>query len=622
MLLTAKRRPRSRDLTPARRFRVRLCLEELEARTVLSTYTPTQITTAYGFSGIALAGGARGDGLGQTIAIVDAYHSPNIKADLAAFSTRYGLPQLDTDPTSPNPKFTQLDLSGGRLSPPGDDWTFETALDVEWAHAVAPKANILLVEAASDGLDATGKPADLLTAVTTAANTPGVSVVSMSWGANEVPAETQWDSIFTTPGVVFVAASGDSGAGTIWPSVSPNVVSVGGTTLRLTTSSTISSETSWGNGQYSWYFGGSGGGFSQYEPLPSYQQNAGITSTYTQFGARLNPDVAYDANPSTGFAVINAGRLYTVGGTSAGAPQWAGLFAIANQARQAAGLSPLNSSDPQEALKTLYQSPGSLHDITSGNSTGYYAVVNSSGAVTGYINVAARPGFDLVTGLGSPKAGAVVAALAPGGTSTASPLASTAASSSTPTGSSSSTGTRRLDITASSSSAAGGLVAVLATPAPSSVVNPQFTLPATSVTLRAPAVVVAPPPSTSAFPLAPVFAGGPDAVAEGAEPVDPNAVPGENRPGPAVPPAGPVAPQVPPAVPMPQREVPGPEQEGPADGVPLPGSVEQAPSGELNESPSPVASSAAGFGLAAALALPWWRAPRRTEDRRRPGLRK
>src|SRR5579884_2766249 len=155
-LLTAKRRRRSSDLTSPRRFRTRLALEELESRTVLSAYTPTQITTAYGFSGITLANGARGDGSGQTIAIVDAYYDPRVASDLAAFNSRYGLPQLDGLGT--DGKFTQLDLSGGRLSPSGDDWTYETALDVEWAHAVAPKANILLVEAASDGADATGKP--------------------------------------------------------------------------------------------------------------------------------------------------------------------------------------------------------------------------------------------------------------------------------------------------------------------------------------------------------------------------------------------------------------------------------------------------------------------------------
>jgi subtilase family serine protease len=139
--------------------------------------------------------------------------------------------------------------------------------------------------------------------------------------------------------VTFVAASGDSGIGTIWPATSPNVVSVGGTSLKLNSSNNISSETGWGSGNLSFFFGGSGGGFSQVEPLPSYQQ--GITTKengfkLTDFGARLNPDVAYDANPSTGFPVYDAADngWFTVGGTSAGAPQWAALIAIANQGRQ------------------------------------------------------------------------------------------------------------------------------------------------------------------------------------------------------------------------------------------------------------------------------------------------
>jgi len=165
------------------------------------------------------------------------------------------------------------------------------------------------VEAASDLQNAsTGEPTDLLHAVKTAATYPGVDVVSMSWGIGEVPKETNWDSYFSTPGVTFVAASGDSGAGTIWPAVSPNVVSVGGTTLNLTKSNTIASETGWGYGLWSSYFGGSGGGFSQYESLPSYQANAGISKLYTQFGVRLSPDVAYVADPNTGSRDLAGGR--------------------------------------------------------------------------------------------------------------------------------------------------------------------------------------------------------------------------------------------------------------------------------------------------------------------------
>src|SRR5262249_10872743 len=162
------------------------------------------------------------------------------------------------------------------------DWSAETSLDVEWAHAVAPGAKILLVEAPSDSIN------DLMSAINYARQQAGVSVVSMSWGIPEgylnPSAEKAYDSYFTTPAghqaITFVAASGDSGAwyGADWPAISPNVLSVGGTTLRITTATgSYGSETAWS---------GSGGGVSTVETEPSYQQ--GVQST----GRRTGPDVA------------------------------------------------------------------------------------------------------------------------------------------------------------------------------------------------------------------------------------------------------------------------------------------------------------------------------------------
>jgi subtilase family serine protease len=184
---------------------------------LLAVYTPAQIANAYGFSKVSFQGVA-GDGSGQTIAIVDAYYDPTISRDLAVFDAKYHLPALDG--VNGRGTFTQLDLSGGVTGPTGG-WSIETALDVEWAHAIAPKANILLVEAASDNLDLKGAPTDLLNAVDVAASQPGVSTVSMSWGLYEFPGEVGLDSHFTKPGVTFVAASGDSGAPPLWPAVSP-----------------------------------------------------------------------------------------------------------------------------------------------------------------------------------------------------------------------------------------------------------------------------------------------------------------------------------------------------------------------------------------------------------------
>ena len=192
------------------------CLTPLPLASAANTsvYTPSQIRSAYGFNNLSY------DGTGQTTAIVTANDDPNITGDLKAFDTTFGL----ADP----PSFVKAIPEG---QPPADaGWAIETALDVEWAHAIAPKANILLVEAKSTNGN------DLLNAVDYARNQPGVVVVSMSWGGPEFFGESSTDSTLSTPaghaGVVFVAAAGDTGAlqGPEWPSVSPNVVAVGGTT--------------------------------------------------------------------------------------------------------------------------------------------------------------------------------------------------------------------------------------------------------------------------------------------------------------------------------------------------------------------------------------------------------
>ena len=198
-------------------------------------YTPQQIQNAYGVNQIKFSGGTvAGNGAGQTIAIVDAYNDPNITSDLAKFDSEFGL----FAPAS----FT-VDNLGASTTNAG--WALETSLDVEWAHAVAPKANIVLVEASSASLSS------LFNAVIYARDQPGVSVVSMSWGTTEFWGESAYDSICTTPaghtGVTFVAASGDSGAwdGPMYPSVSPKVLAVGGTSLTLAAGSTYGSETGW-----------------------------------------------------------------------------------------------------------------------------------------------------------------------------------------------------------------------------------------------------------------------------------------------------------------------------------------------------------------------------------------
>jgi subtilase family serine protease len=327
---------------------------------------PSQIQHAYGFDQLAAPGAYNSLGAGQTIAIVDAYGSPTIQKDLNTFSAQYGLPA------------TTVQIAYPTGTPRGTDagWALETALDVEWAHAIAPGATILLVAAK------TASFGNLLACVDYAASR--ARQVSMSWGAGEFYGEWYYDYHFSNkPGVTFTASSGDNGAGVEWPAASPYVTSVGGTTLYLDSSNNLISETAWS---------GSGGGISYYEYEPSYQY------AWQSSGARTVPDVSYNGDPNTGVAVYDStpysgyAGWWEVGGTSAGAPQWAALAAIANVGRTSA----LGQVDA-----TLYSlSTGSSYhtlfdDVLTGNNGGY-----SAGA-----------GYDMVTGLGSPFANHLVPTL-------------------------------------------------------------------------------------------------------------------------------------------------------------------------------------------------------------------
>ena len=306
-------------------------------------YSPGQIRHAYAFDQIP------GDGAGQTIGIVVAYGSRTIQSDLNQFCATFGIPM------------TTVNVYYPQGVPRADSgWALETSLDVEWAHAIAPGARIVLVVAASDSLS------NLLNAVDYAVAL-GAKQVSMSWGASEFWSETSYDHHFNRSGVTFVASSGDNGAGVSWPAASPYVVGVGGTILSLDYYGNIISETAWS---------GSGGGISAYEPRPAYQNG------WQGASGRGVPDVSYDADPNTGVAVYisnyhgHTGWL-TVGGTSAGAPQWAAVSALINATFG------IRLSD-----SVLYSFGNSSYfrDITSGCNGTYCATA----------------GYDYVTGFGSP----------------------------------------------------------------------------------------------------------------------------------------------------------------------------------------------------------------------------
>lgn len=333
---------------------------------------PSQIRHAYSFDQLTCSytgtfGNTNLCGYGQTIAIVDAYDDPNISKDLTTFSNQFGLP----DCTSTNGCFVKATPQGKPRSDSG--WALEESLDVQWAHAMAPGAKIVLVEAKSASFS------NLLNAVDYAAS-KGASQVSMSWGGSEFSSESNYDYHFNKNNVSFFASSGDSGSGTIYPAVSPYVVAVGGTTLNVDSLGNVSSETAWS---------GSGGGPSLYESEQSYQTNYGITSN----GKRAVPDVSYNADPNTGVPVYDSFGYqgskgwFQVGGTSAGAPQWAALSAIVNNVRT----TPMSSTSYGTETLLYGAATGTdyandFRDIMSGNNGGF----------------SAGTGYDFVTGVGSP----------------------------------------------------------------------------------------------------------------------------------------------------------------------------------------------------------------------------
>jgi subtilase family serine protease len=311
---------------------------------------PATIKSVYGY--LATLTGA-----GKTIAIVDAYDDPTAESDLNAFSIQYGLPPC----TTANLCFKKVDQTGGTNYPRTNaGWALEISLDIQWAHAIAPGAKILLVEAASNSFTN-------LLAAEDYAKTPNVAgYVSNSWGGSEFSGESSYDSHFVQPNVSFFVSSGDSGLPAQYPSASPNVISVGGTTLNLSNTGAFLSETGWS---------GSGGGCSLYETATLAQSSFPEYANVNCGGARATPDVSLDADPASGVSVYDSTRYqgqkgwFTVGGTSASSPMWA--------ARAADSGAVVNSA-------YVYGTSISYRDITSGN--------NGASALTGY---------DLVTGRGS-----------------------------------------------------------------------------------------------------------------------------------------------------------------------------------------------------------------------------
>ncbi|GAA4508289.1 hypothetical protein GCM10023191_067870 [Actinoallomurus oryzae] len=303
-------------------------------------------------------------GAGATVAIVDAYGDTHAESDLAVFRAHYGLPPC----TTANGCFRKVDQNGGTSYPADEEgWITETSLDLDAVSAACPRCHILLVQGDNSDVDSLGAAVD--TAVRL-----GAKYVSNSFGVSgEFPGEAAYGEHWDHPGVVVTASSGDLGNVSNWPATSPNVVSVGGTTLNRDASTPRGyTETAWGQG---------GSGCSPYEPKPAYQQTVA-----TACDRRASADVSAVADSNAGFAIYDSLSAYPgwrqVGGTSLAAPLIAGMYALAG--------TPLPGTYPVTYLYDQTKA-SAFHDITTG-----------SNGSCGDVLCTAGKGWDGPTGLGTP----------------------------------------------------------------------------------------------------------------------------------------------------------------------------------------------------------------------------
>jgi len=325
--------------------------------------SPQSMRAAYGLP----ASGGSG-----VIAIIGAYDYATALNDFNVFSKQFGLPiETSTSATATTNQRFQVIYAGGVRPTTNGGWAQEAALDIEWAHAMAPNAKIVLVEAKTNSYT------DLFAAITLANSIPNVHQVSMSWGGAEFSYESFYDRYFTQPGVVYVASSGDVGGAMQYPAASPNIVSAGGTTIHRDSAGNFLGETGWS---------GAGGGVSAYEARPAVQ-NALSTIVGSKRGV---PDISLNADPNSGVAVycstVYGGRIgwLVFGGTSASAPALAGII---NSAATARG-SWANSSAVE--LGMIYGNMGNgaiFNDVVGGTAGSFTAVA----------------GWDFVTGVGSSR---------------------------------------------------------------------------------------------------------------------------------------------------------------------------------------------------------------------------
>jgi subtilase family serine protease len=406
---------------------------------IVCGYTPSQVSSAYGASGLHSSGI---DGRGQTIVITGAFHSPTITIDAEAFSHRHHLPSL-------HGLYTSVVAPGTTRYPKNPEimqnWYTEQSLDVEWAHAIAPQARITYVEAANDarGLDL---------AVAYAVDNHLGNVISNSWGMPEAWASNGeihvLNAVFqqaAATGIGVYFASGDDGdnAGVVghrsagFPDSSPLVTSVGGTSLGIGKWGTRLWESGWGTTNLQWDAGrwhsrdplgdfiyGGGGGTSHVFAQPAYQAGIVPTPDATWKGntMRAEPDVALVADPQTGAVFTESYSLPNgntkivdswIGGTSLAAPLMAGIAAMADQqsGRAHGFLNPqLYGLAGSSSLQDIVPSNGTLAVLRNGLDQNGQVLTRLRG-IDRDSSLVTAPGWDPVTGLGSPNVPLLLSAL-------------------------------------------------------------------------------------------------------------------------------------------------------------------------------------------------------------------
>ena len=382
---------------------------QCEAQRQVPCYGPQQMRNAYGLSSLVNGGF---DGTGQTIVVIDAFGSPTILNDLKHFDQDFGLPDPPSFQVRAPLGTVPFDSTNQNML----GWAEETTLDIEWAHAIAPGASIVLLTSPFSGLSS------FLSLEQYAVNNNLGKIVSQSWGTTE-------NTLFSSQGrnllnsfnafyatstnsnnVTFLAAAGDSGSSNednsgntysfpavLFPASSPWVTAVGGTSLYADANGNYSYETVWNNSS-----GAGGGGVSQFFSEPSYQQTSLPSAAQAVLKSHRGlPDIAYNADTNTPVLVyisFEGPGYYLFGGTSCGSPQMAGVVAIANQY---AG-SPIGSFNvPLYSLGAANLDYFFLRDVTLGT--------NAFAGVAGYT---AQPEWDLASGWGTPNLGQLIVSMA------------------------------------------------------------------------------------------------------------------------------------------------------------------------------------------------------------------